>query len=34
MMIFLLLAYFFLVGVLVWGMNKWEQSMKIPGYGE
>ena len=33
-MIFLLLAYFFLVGVLVWGMNKWEQSMKIPGYGE
>lgn len=34
MMIFLLLAYFFLVGVLVWGMNRWEQSMKIPGYGE
>lgn len=34
MMIFLLLAYFFLVGVLVWCMNKWEQSMKIPGYGE
>ncbi|MEX0694084.1 MAG: amino acid ABC transporter permease [Rhodospirillales bacterium] len=34
MMIFLLLAYFFLVGVLVWGMNRWEQAMKIPGYGE
>lgn len=34
MMIFLLLAYFFLVGVLVWCMNRWEQSMKIPGYGE
>jgi polar amino acid transport system permease protein len=34
MMIFLLLAYFFLVGVLVWGMNRWENSMKIPGYGE
>jgi polar amino acid transport system permease protein len=34
MMIFMLLAYFFLVGVLVWGMSRWEQSMKIPGYGE
>ena len=33
MMIFLLLAYFLLVGVLVWGMHRWERSMKIPGYG-
>jgi polar amino acid transport system permease protein len=34
MMIFMLLAYFFLVGLLVWAMNSWERSMKIPGYGE
>lgn len=34
MMIFMLLAYFFLVGILVWGMGKWEHAMKIPGYGE
>lgn len=33
MMIFLLIAYFVLVGVLVWGMNRWERSMKIPGFG-
>ncbi len=33
MMIFLLIAYFVLVGVLVWGMNRWERAMKIPGYG-
>ena len=33
MMVFLLLAYFALVGVLVGGMNRWERSMKIPGYG-
>ena len=33
MMIFLLLAYFALVGVLVGSMNRWERSMKIPGYG-
>ncbi len=33
MMVFLLLAYIALVGVLVWAMNKWEQNMKIPGYG-
>ncbi len=33
MMIFLLVAYFVLVGVLVAGMNRWERSMKIPGYG-
>ncbi|MEX0344989.1 MAG: amino acid ABC transporter permease [Rhizobiaceae bacterium] len=34
MMIFLLLAYFFLVGVLVWGMNRWERALKIPGFGQ
>jgi polar amino acid transport system permease protein len=33
MMVFLLLAYFVLVGVLVGGMNRWERAMKIPGYG-
>ncbi|MCB1754235.1 MAG: amino acid ABC transporter permease [Gammaproteobacteria bacterium] len=33
MMIFLLLAYFVLVGVLVWMMHRWERAMKIPGYG-
>ena len=33
MMIFLLLAYFLLVGILVWGMNRWERALKIPGYG-
>ena len=33
MMVFLLLAYFVLVGVLVGCMNRWERAMKIPGYG-
>jgi polar amino acid transport system permease protein len=33
MMIFLLLAYFFLVGVLVGAMNRWERAMRIPGFG-
>jgi polar amino acid transport system permease protein len=33
MMIFLLLAYFALVGILVAGMNRWERRIKIPGYG-
>lgn len=33
MMLFMLLAYFVLVGVLVWGMNRWERAMKIPGFG-
>jgi len=33
MMIFLLLAYFALVGILVGAMNRWERAMKIPGYG-
>ena len=33
MMIFLLIAYFVLVGILVWGMNRWERALKIPGFG-
>ena len=33
MMIFMLLAYFSLVGVLVFGMNRWERALKIPGFG-
>lgn len=33
MMLFLLLSYFLLVGVLVWAMNSWERRLKIPGYG-
>lgn len=33
MMLVLFVYYISLVGVLVWGMHKWEQKMKIPGYG-
>jgi polar amino acid transport system permease protein len=33
MMIFMLIAYFVLVGVLVWAMNSWERKLRIPGYG-
>ena len=33
MMLFLLIAYFLLVGMLVWGMNRWERALSIPGYG-
>ena len=33
MMIFLLITYFVLVGILVWGMNRWERALKIPGFG-
>jgi polar amino acid transport system permease protein len=33
MMFFLLIAYFVLVGVLVWVMNSWERKLQIPGYG-
>ena len=32
MMVFLLIAYVLLVGVLVWAMNRWERAMRIPGY--
>jgi polar amino acid transport system permease protein len=33
MMIVLFIFYVGLVGVLVYGMHKWEKSMRIPGYG-
>lgn len=33
MMLFMLLSYFLLVGVLVFGMNRWERAMKLPGFG-
>jgi len=33
MMLFMLLAYFALVGILVFGMHRWERAMKIPGFG-
>lgn len=33
MMIVLFIFYVGLVAVLVYGMNKWERNMKIPGYG-
>ena len=33
MMIIVFVYYVGLVAVLVWGMHKWEQKMKIPGYG-
>ncbi len=32
-MLFLFISFIFLVGVLVYGMHRWERSMKIPGYG-
>ena len=33
MMTVLLFFYVALVGVLVWGMHRWERAMRIPGYG-
>ena len=33
MMTVLLFFYVALVGVLVWGMNRWERAMQVPGYG-
>ena len=32
-MLFLFLAYIILVGILVFGMHRWERAMRIPGYG-
>jgi len=32
-MLVLFVVYIVLVGILVLGMNRWERSMKIPGYG-
>jgi polar amino acid transport system permease protein len=33
MMTFLLFAYVFLVGILVFAMHRWERAMRLPGYG-
>ena len=33
MMLFMLLSYFLLVGVLVFAMHRWERALKIPGFG-
>lgn len=33
MMTFLLFAYVILVGALVWVMNGWERSLRLPGFG-
>ncbi|OAB56685.1 polar amino acid ABC transporter permease [Phormidium willei BDU 130791] len=33
MMVFLLLAYVLLVGLLVWVMHRWERAMRLPGFG-
>lgn len=32
-MILLFFSFIFLVGILVFGMSRWEKSMRIPGYG-
>jgi len=32
-MVFMFFAYIILVGILVFGMHKWERNLKIPGYG-
>ena len=32
-MLLVFVAYIVLVGVLVFGMDRWERAMKIPGYG-
>ncbi len=32
-MLFMFFAYIILVGILVFGMHKWERALKIPGYG-
>ena len=33
-MLMLFVTFIVLVGILVFGMNRWEKSMRIPGYGE
>ena len=33
-MVVLFIVYIVLVGVLVMGMNAWERSARIPGYGQ
>jgi polar amino acid transport system permease protein len=34
MMNVLLIAYFLLVGVLVYGMHRWERALRVPGFGQ
>ena len=33
MMNVLLVCYFTLVGVLVYGMHRWERAIRVPGFG-
>jgi len=33
MMNVLLIAYFILVGLVVYGMNRWERAVRVPGFG-
>ena len=33
-MLLLFVVYIGLVGVLAWGMHRWERRMRIPGYGQ
>jgi polar amino acid transport system permease protein len=33
MMNVLLLCYFALVGIVVYLMNRWEQAVRVPGFG-
>jgi polar amino acid transport system permease protein len=33
MMTFLLFAYVGLLALLVWVMNRWERSLRLPGFG-
>ena len=32
-MLFMFIAYIVQVGILVFGMHRWERALKIPGYG-
>jgi len=32
-MLLLFVTFILLVGVLVYGMHRWETALKIPGYG-
>ena len=32
-MLVLFVSFIVLVGILVFGMHRWERAMKIPGYG-
>jgi len=32
-MVLMFVVYIVLVGILVFGMHRWERAMRIPGYG-